>query len=445
MTKGTITIIGALLAALSLPASAASAPPTATQRWYYEIGGASPISKPVNPMATSITLGAAGSLNLSYSCGRFDITATVSNLFTNVASSLQNVLQATVTGAIAALPLYILQRARPGLYELFQTYIADFTRKFNLALKSCEDFERQILAGKDPYAGWLAYAKANRWRQEQAAGNDAINAKTNVETAGGDLGLPWIGGTNAAGAGQPPVQVIRGATRAGYNLALNRLPTDTTPPPVTPGAAPRLVELFPTPAAAEEFSVRVLGDEVIRTCDGCTREATSGHGLAVELETERTAVATDLATLLSGTSTPTYADLQTVAAPGVAISARVIEGLRGLPDEQRAILAGRLATEIATSRAVEKALAVRRLLLTARREPNIQGNKEALERIDKAVAELEREVDNVLYETRIRREISTAAAGTILDLETDQRSKGLAVFPAEREDLIQLREGGRFQ
>ncbi len=427
-------------AALGLDAS----PPTGSQSWYYEIGGAAPVSAPVNPAATSVTLGVGGTLALKYSCGRFNLKASVSNMFSNVASSLQNTLQSAVTGVLGSLPLYIMQRALPGLYELFQTYTFDFKRTFNIALKSCEDYERDILAGKDPYAGWFSLAKAEAWKSEQAAGNDAVTAKKNVENAGGDKGLTWIGGTKAAGAGQVPIQVIRDTTRAGYNIELNRPATATAPPPSGAGA-PRLVELFPSPGDAEDFAVRVLGDEIIRTCNGCTSQSTPGHGLAIEIERERGSVATRLGNLISGTSTPTYTELQQISAPGVAMSARVVETLRELPDQERAILAGRLASEVATARIVEKALAIRRLLLTARREPHVQGNKEAQERLDKAIAEIEHEVDNLLYETRVRREISASTASLLIARDERMRAEGLATPSHGRDDPVQLREGGRFQ
>ncbi len=434
------------LAALVSVACAAHAvrPPTSTQSWYYEIGGASPISAAPNPGASTITLGATGTLGLKYSCGRFNITASVSNLFSNVATSLQNTLYSAATGAIAALPLYIFQRARPDLYELFQTYTADFTKAFNFALKSCEDYERDILAGKDPYAEWVALAKGENWKAQQSATSDAIVAKSNVESSGGDLGLTTYGGVRKAGVSQPPIEVVRDSTRAGYNMELNRAPTTTTPPPSGLGA-PRLVELFPSPAAAEDFAVQVLGDEIIRTCDGCTSQSTAGHGLAPRIEAEKGTVSTNLANLISGASTPNYTNLQDVAAPGVAISRRVIETLQSLPDEERGILAGRLAAEVAVARTVEKALALRRMLLTAKREPHARGNEALQERLNKGIAELEHEIDNVLYETRVRREISAATASLLLSRHNQLRSEAQAAPSTRREDPVQLREGGRFQ
>ena len=43
--------------------------PTEDGLWYYEIGGADPVSVPANPEVTSITLGGSVQLGLGYSCG----------------------------------------------------------------------------------------------------------------------------------------------------------------------------------------------------------------------------------------------------------------------------------------------------------------------------------------------------------------------------------------
>ena len=46
--------------------------PTEDGLWYYEIGGAQPVSVPANPSVVSMTLGGSAQLGLGYSCGKFD-------------------------------------------------------------------------------------------------------------------------------------------------------------------------------------------------------------------------------------------------------------------------------------------------------------------------------------------------------------------------------------
>lgn len=47
---------------------------------------------------------------------------------------------------------------------------------------------------------------------------DAVSAIEQAETRRGNDGVPWVGGNNAGGAGQPAIRVVSDVTRAGYNL-----------------------------------------------------------------------------------------------------------------------------------------------------------------------------------------------------------------------------------
>ena len=160
---------------------------------YYKIGGGEPVSRPANPAATPLRIGLGGSARLNYSCGRFDGAVTIQNLMNGFAS-LGTTVTSAVRSGIAALPLYVLQRASPGLYELFQTYQKKAETEWNIALKTCEEMEAQIKQGGDPYAEWLAMAKGEGWKEVSRTTRDAVSAKQRVETSGGVGGLTWIGG-----------------------------------------------------------------------------------------------------------------------------------------------------------------------------------------------------------------------------------------------------------
>ena len=108
---------------LANAANAATKSPTEDGLWYYEIGGAEPVSVPANPTVTSFTLGGSVQLGLGYSCAAFDPVVAVSNSLNNIGSGvddIMNAMTAAASSAIAALPALILQRAYPRLYDLFQ-------------------------------------------------------------------------------------------------------------------------------------------------------------------------------------------------------------------------------------------------------------------------------------------------------------------------------------
>ena len=405
-----------------------------------------------NPMGASSSINAHAMLNMSYSCGNFDIVTSVKNSFTNVATDVKNAVMTTAKGAIASLPLYIFQRALPGLYELFQSYSADFSLDFDNAVKTCEDFEREILAGNDPYQDLIQMAKAGAWKIQMATNPDAVQAKKAVESNGGDVGVPYpdvsSGSTTPlGGSGQPPLEPIRNATEAGWNVLLGRAPSSNAPYTPPSGVNMRMTQIFPTPTDAGQYAVDVdvLGDAEVHTCDGCTKRGIPGNGLGPKYEAHRTAVAADLATLVGGTGTPAAADLKKVSAPGVAVTGRVIEALRSLPPDEQSIMTGRLAADVAMARTIEEAFNIRRMLLAARRVPEVVANKQASDYVNEAVKEIEEEIDSFLFEQRVSKEIASNTASAVIARLNQLNAQGQQVIRQDRPAKTHLDTRGRFK
>jgi len=434
----------------AIPVMAAPPVPSGDQSWYYAIGGAEPISSILNPYAANWTLYGDPSLSASYSCGKFDITTSVSNAFSNVVSNVKNQVMSAARGAIAALPLYIFQRALPGLYEQFQSFSADFSQDFNLAVQSCEQIEQQILAGKDPYAEWIAIAKAGDWRRLMSANADPVEVKQQVGQDGGNRGVPFPKVTqgrivDAGGTSGPPIEPIQDTTAAGWNIILNRSPANNTGFTPSPHARARIAELFPAPQAAARYARQVLGDMVIRTCEGCLRRSIPGQGLGVKFDRHRQDITQNLTLLLNTPRVPTAAELKMVSAPGVAISARIIQSLRDLPPEERAILAGRLAAEAALARTIEEALAIRRMLRTGKRVVEIASFTPATDLVDAAIEEIEEEIDNMLFEQRVSKEIASNTASIVLARRSQLDAASQQVVPQKRPEKTHLDTQGRFK
>ena len=55
--------------------------------------------------------------------------------------NMMNAMTAAASAAIAALPALILQRANPGLYDMFQNALLQAEETMQLATKSCEQME----------------------------------------------------------------------------------------------------------------------------------------------------------------------------------------------------------------------------------------------------------------------------------------------------------------
>ena len=437
-----------LLIALSIaigPVSYAAQAPTEDGLWYYEIGGAEPVSVPANPAVVSTTLGGSAQLGLGYSCGKFDPVAAVTNTLNDIGSGVDNMMNAmtaAATSAIASLPALILQRANPGLYDLFQNALIKAEETMQLATKSCEQMETEIAQGKNPYADLITLSKGNDWKVQMGiGGNDAVTAKDTVESSNGDNGVPWIGG-QAGGTGQPVLEFTGDIVEAGYNINMNRAVTDTTPVPAA--SATRLSEIWGSPAEARDWTVDVVGENIVTTCDTCRKDSIPGTGLLPKLYQESATVTTEIQNLVSGATPLTLTNLEQITAPGVAITRQVIEAIREMPASEQSLIMGRLVSEISTARTVEKALYARRLLLSGRQVPEVYATEVAREHADNAIAELDKEIENLLFETRVRKEVVSDTVATLLERAAAKRQSSLTVPEVPTLDPNPLR-GGRVQ
>ena len=416
--------------------------PTEDGVWYYRIGGAEPISAPPNPNVVTLTIGGSADLRLGSSCGKFDPVLAVRHTLNDIAGGVDSMvaaMTAAATSAIASLPALILQRANPGLYDLFQNALLKAEQTFQLATKSCEQMESDIAAGKNPYADLITLSRGQDWKTQMGiGGNDVVTAKKKVETSNGRNGVPWIGG-KAGGSGQPVLQFTGDLVRAGYNLQMNRPLTASGPVP--PENATRLTELWRTPNDARNWTVEVVGENIVTTCDTCRKDSVPGMGLLPKAHEESDAVAKALRKLVEGSTAPTRERLDEIAAPGIAITRQVVEAIRNMPATEQRLIMGRLVSEISTARTVEKALYARRLLLSGRQVPEVYATEVAREHADASIAELDKEIETLLFETRVRKEVVSDTVTVLLQRAAARREASLRVPPAGPVDLKPFKDG----
>ena len=400
--------------------------------FYYQIGGARSISLPANAGVKTVSLNGAVEYGLGYSCGNFDPTLGLSNILNGIKNSGNNLINGAVgavTSAIGSLPALIMQRIDPGLYDLFQNALIRAEATLALANKSCEQYEEQINNGQNPYADWTDLSKVIDWKVQmgnQGFGSskvDVVAAKKTVAKNNGDKGVPWIGGKKAGGQSQAPIKATYDVVKAGYNLTLNRKADETKAPKVPKGSvSPRMVEIWKDPDEASQWAVDVLGDVFIRTFDNHKVETTPGHGLLPKIEKENTQIATNLVKLVSGKSTLSLKNLNEVSSNSVLINADVIKAIRVLGPSEQAIAASKLASEAAMSKVLEKALIIRRMLITGGREPNVS-QTEAYKFIQESVLQLDRDINDVLFERRIHTELASHTPKLILDLKNQHKNR----------------------
>lgn len=412
---------------------------------YYRLGGGDPAARAINRNSVAVRLGLGGGLRLNYSCGRFDIGLSWSTLMNNYAT-LGTTIGNAVKAGIAALPMYVFQRAQPGLYELFQTYSQKADAMIAASLKSCEEMEAQIRAGGDPYEEWVKLAKGEGWRVQAQTNGDVVNAKYRVEQDGGTTGMRWIGGQQRGGANMQPIRLIYDLVTAGYNVTANQGVLSGDADYQSPSVAlsqSRLLTAFRRPSDAAKYAQDVLGEMDVSLCDlpQCPSKATStGIGLAPKFEAEIPPIEATL-NALAGTPNPNYGQLDNISAPGVAIGREVIDVLRELPELERGIALRRLAQEIALARTVDKALAIRNLLVTSLTLPEVTAADPASKKAQEKIAVLSRYIEDLMFENRVRKEVVSNTAAVLLDAFRGLQSQSISTQRQPRIDGAPLING----
>lgn len=437
----------AIVAALVIqPATAAdvTAGTRQSSHLYYMVGGGNPASLAANPNSLTLKFGLSGNAAISYSCGKFKIGDAFSYYMTEF-KNLGTTLQAAIGAAVAALPMYIFQRAQPGLYDLFHTYWAKAQIAISAALKTCEEMEAMIAKGEDPYEAYANLAKGEMWKVEASANTNVLAAKESVQSTGGKNGVQTFQGLKLGGKGQPPLRIVHDIVAVGYNATMTQVPStsqDNAYPPTTP-----LGRLWSTPRAAADFAVSVLGDQEVATCDdpdcgtadgGSGKATVIGLGLRPKYEAALTDADSTLSNVVA-TGDTSYDNLQQVSAPGVMVNKDVVDALRRLPPESRGTMTKRLAAEVALSNTIERAFAIRNLLLTGMTAANYE---KPIDDTRKRVEQLNRYIDDLMFEHRVRREMVSTTAQMLLAADQNSAASRSTSVPVGRETSPRTVEGG---
>lgn len=429
--------VGAALLALEVAAQTAA--PTENGLWYYRIGGAEPVSLPPSTRNQRVNLSGSAELRLGYSCAAFDPVVAVTNSLNDIGSgadSMMDAMTTAATSAIAALPALILQRANPGLYDLFQNALLKAEHRLDVATKSCEAMEAEIANGQNPYADLVTLSKGNDWKLQMGTGGvDVISAKQSVEVSNGDNGIPWFEG-RAGGQNQPPLRLTGDLVEAGYEVTVGAAPT------AAPDTSERLTILFSDADAARSWVTDVVGESVVTTCGGCAKDTLPGYGLLPKQHAAKAEIQPILAAVVSGQTVADRQTLEQLSAPGIAITRQLIDAINELPSTERSLIVGRLTAEIATARTVERALVGRRLLLTGRQVPEVIAAEPARAHADHVIAELDREIESLLFDTRVRQELVSRTALTLLERAAARRHRALQLPAVPVVDPTPLNQGG---
>lgn len=419
-----------------LSVNAAYAAPKYDSFFYYKIGGADRLSVAPSPVVSRLRVSLRVQTAL-LNCGKFDPMLSIRHSLDNLKEGTDawiNQIETAASAAITALPGYILQKANPGLYNLFQNGLLRAGEEFRLSTKTCENIMYELGQGKDPFEEWVSISAGEDWRYAMGtAGITDINAaKQKIDQDRGKQGVSWVGGQKRGGVGQAPIRVISDVVKAGYNLSLGRIANDETPytRPTPTTILPEMVKTWRSPQAVQNWTEDVLGEVIVSTCEetGCMKATIPGKGLLPKISDRAVTVKEQLDSLVANNIPATQENLREIATPGMDLSGQVIEAIQRLvEDEAQDDVTRQLSSEIAESLVISEALTVRRLLLTGKKEGNVQSIGIAEEEVDQAVAEIEQEMESLLFEKRVRDAFVTDTALDVLSHATAKEMRSLRI------------------
>ncbi|WP_339649843.1 integrating conjugative element protein [Halopseudomonas pelagia] len=378
----------------------------------YSIGGGNAVSMSGAAGMRSIGVGVGWNSNLV--CGDMSISTTIQNQLNGATNGFQRIMSDVIqsaTSAVSSLPALIIQRADPGLYNLITNGVLQARMDFDRSKLTCRAMAGRMADMAGGQAGWNQLAEGMALR-EAVSSTDAISAIEQAETRRGNDGVPWVGGSNAGGMSQAPIKLVSDVTRAGYNLVNGRGVADNSPIN-SAGCASLACQTWSSPDAAIQWATRVLGEQEQRTCESCIKTQTvPGVGLTPLIQEEYDARLQVLQELISGARNTTFENLHEAGSASLPITRGVIEALRDEPDQD--ILARRLASEVALSSVLEKALLLQRTLLTGKKEPNVAANDIAIEAVNRESDTLDREIQNLKTELELRRDLANNSPMAII-------------------------------
>lgn len=385
--------------------------------FYYLLGGGEPVTRSASNRNTTIELGGSIAWNTDLMCGNFDMSLSVDEQLRGLKGSFSDLMDSVIsaaTGAVASLPALIIQKVNPALYDLLQNGVLQASEEFHIAQASCEDMVG-ILDDVITHNGWENVSKGGYWSNKSTAGKEILVTRTQADTDGIDAGVVWVEGSTKGGRGQPPIELVGDTVKAGYNQLLRRNPGNNSSMVSSCADAP-ICEYWQNPQRMADWVIDVVGEQKIRTCEACDKiSAKPGMGLAHQLGIEQAQIATDLEALVLSNNAPTAAQLEEVSGgPGMLISRRVVEAIREEDEHEQAVLINRLAAEMALSRTMERAMIARRALMSGMKEPNIANLKIAQDDLAPYVADLEQEIENILFEIQVRDRIASNTAVKLL-------------------------------
>ncbi len=418
---------------------------------YYKIGGGSDLLIPAVQSVKRIKLGTNINANLYPTCSNFHPSVSIKNSLNNIKNSFVGVPTEMVAGTTAAIQGYGLakiQQTMPGMFDSMLNQSKFAGNEFKLKRKSCEQVQRQVSNGDSPIDGLFELSDSQGWVDATKAAKDhdvdVVSEEKKITQEREKYGVPWIhrAETYSGGKGQKPIKVISDVVIAGYNLIANEsgnVVLDSIDAPPADSQA-NFVRFWPNPKVAADWATKVVGD-ISFTKDEDKKntengDVVAGIGLSAMLQTcpeigstANTcpqAVSDFIWQMMNGSETIDANNLERLNSGGMAVSFEVMHTIRDMDKSDQIVAISKLSHDIAMQNLIEEALALRRILLAGFQIQEVQNLKPVRTTVKSTIELLDKEIESLAFENKIRRELTNKTLSTILEIRDEAIVKASA-------------------
>ena len=169
--------------------------------YYYKLGGDSDIFIP--PINRDHTIVIGGDINADLglmNCNLYNPVISVSNTLNDLKGSVSGMPEGLISnlkGSIAGFPLYKLQQAMPGLYNILENTSASAQNEFALKVQDCQAVKQTLENGQSPVTSLVSVSDSQGWidslkRVKQGEQLDITQSAKNIAKHSDEYGLPWV-------------------------------------------------------------------------------------------------------------------------------------------------------------------------------------------------------------------------------------------------------------
>ncbi len=381
------------------------------------------------------------------------IESMLKNIFEDAKDKIISMVEDVVQTIIGGFGEYPLCRANPLSCQLHENKSVRAEEKMRFDETYIDAIQNDLAKARSNLDGWRQAGKAGFLvkaikdaKDAGAAGKDEQldDVADRVRAYSGKEGLQWIGGGYAGGDDQPPIRPVADVVKAGFNMLLGKgvmntakvAPLATNPDPI--------LDYWDTPEEAAKWVTEVVGEsrpdlngkvdqetvggkaqgdndgdtkggEDVAVDDGFlqTDKSTPAFGLAPKILKEKKLIIDNLVKLLKKDKA-TVKELTQLSgvSSNVVVTPRILYLIRNSPI--KTALIKRISEEAAQANIISAALLAKRMLKAGRTEPYMSTYDIANKTIDTKIAVLDKEIEGVLFERKIAKEmVSSTLVGVI--------------------------------